>query len=445
MHLRRCWSFLVCLVIVLMYYRANNIVENQSEKPSTVLKKIVAYSLRKQIEFDGHEFTCQNLTYKINHSQSTFWNKVPNMEIFITSVYLDSRLEPYKYLRIIAANKANLNETIYCRIIMNSDHVLVVRATVMPIWYEKWNANDKNTYYNPVLISCRVPALNLIPMGISLSKKPCDTIYKMFNINIPKETKHNFTVCIKPLDFMKDISMHLVRWIEISKILGAQYFYFFIKNVTKETRRILNWYKSQYPRNFRLENFIPIETQCENCTTSVWQKRKYEIITYNKCFYSNLNSQYVIPLDTDEIILPKTYKNWSDLIQKHANNVSSIMVQNVYFFTKEIDFFKVKFRTASPNKQGENSKSFISTKNTLTVFNHYSLHSLRPGTIRHIFLPFKDVQLNHYKESCDRMVLPECNHYALSPTIFDNTIDRYKDQFDKEYGNVLKRIRKYIK
>lgn len=49
----------------------------------------------------------------------------------------------------------NWTETVYCQILSNDGHVRIIKSTVDTIWYDKWDTNDNNTYFNPVLLSCR--------------------------------------------------------------------------------------------------------------------------------------------------------------------------------------------------------------------------------------------------------------------------------------------------
>ncbi|CAG9767255.1 unnamed protein product [Ceutorhynchus assimilis] len=447
------WTVLFIFFTIFMIFYNTNSTPSIKNSETTLVKKIVAYSLNKQIELDGEEFYCDkqfaisdNISY---YKDGLFWKKIENEEVYVTSLTLDERLYPYRYLRIVGVVKGNWNKTMYCQVLTSDGQVKITKTTITPIWYEKWNMHDNNTYYNPILMSCRLPNFeNQDPLALSLSTNPCrlSNIYHKIMPSTLENLQRNFTICVKPLNFKKDMSNHLVQWIEISKIIGAQYFHIFLKNVTKNTRKVLEWYKHQYPHNFHIEDFTPLE--CQNCTRnffkSTWQRRKYEVVTYNKCFNRNLNSKFVIPLDVDEIIVPKTVTNWNDLVQDLNDNYASLIVQNVYFFSRtrydEPFFLNEKRRAKVTSAKGENSKSFISTKNTLTVFNHYGLHLIRPGVIKDYFLPFQDVQLNHYKVSCDYVILPECVKYQFSSTLVDNVISKYKNQFNERYVTVLQRL-----
>jgi hypothetical protein len=51
----------------------------------------------------------------------------------------------------------------------------------------------------------------------------------------------------------------------------------------------------------------------------LWQKRRYELVPYNDCFYRHLldGADFVVPLDVDEMILPTSGvgRTWDDLVK----------------------------------------------------------------------------------------------------------------------------------
>lgn len=89
---------------------------------------------------------------------------------------------------------------------------------------------------------------------------------------------------------------------------------------------------------------------------------------------------------------------------------------------------------------GESGKSFVSTANSLAVFNHYTLIPLKPGMKNAYFLPETLVQMNHYKNSCSTL-LPECMKYLSSPIrILDTIIYRYKKILKKNIFTIINLI-----
>ncbi|XP_030756656.1 uncharacterized protein LOC115882603 [Sitophilus oryzae] len=459
MILKPYWTlFFVLTIFIFVYYNVFMVldVSNRDATSSSGLSvtNIVAYSLKKRVELDSEEYFCDKIEKSVDESDGysgKSWRRIRDSEVYVYSVNMDRRLEPYIYLRIIAMIKGSWNGTIYCQFLSTHGHIKVIKSTVTPIWFTEWDKEDKNVYYNPTFISCRVPHIFSSENApkIFLSTKPCEISSQAFHVYLTNDTEiRNFTVCVKPMNFQADISNYLVQWIEMNKLLGAEYFHIFLGNINENTRKILKWYKSTSPNMFKLENFELIDSfqyLPTDLIRKTWQRRRYEIISYNECFYKNLNSKYIIPLDIDEIILPKTADTWRNLVH-NLHNYASLSIRNVYFFTEDTYtsnksvFFNYIYRTGKMNQIGENTKSFIPTKNALTVFNHYSLHLLRPGIRKNYFFPFEDAQLNHYKESCDAVIFPECSTYLSSPKVVDKTIVKFRNKFNENYKNVLKKI-----
>lgn len=117
MILKAYWTVLIIVFIGLtVYFNISTLLvvdEEKDFKPpvksrALPVKKIMAYSLKKQIELDGKEFVCEKKFSKnsaISSNEATFWSKVVDMEVYVTSVTLDQRLEPYSYLRIVGVIK----------------------------------------------------------------------------------------------------------------------------------------------------------------------------------------------------------------------------------------------------------------------------------------------------------------------------------------------------
>lgn len=161
----------------------------------------------------------------------------------------------------------------------------------------------------------------------------------------------------------------------------------------------------------------------------------------------------MIPLDIDEIILPKIAPTWKELLKKinlvkNLDEYASLSVSNTYFFNKKSKkysvFFLDNFWRTPYSPEGDSGKSFINTRNTVTVFNHYALN-VTPGINRVYFLPSGWVQMNHYKPSCDINLLTQCANYNSSQKIVDTSILRFKSRFILNYNRILTELKKLDK
>lgn len=169
-------------------------------------------------------------------------------------------------------------------------------------------------------------------------------------------------------------------------------------------------------------------------------------MTYNNCFYRNQHySNYIVPLDIDEVIVPRHATTWKTFLQEVRSTdleerYASLITPHAYFFTKpnpKTVFFLENTLRSGFSPEGESGKSFIISQNSLTIFNHYTLQTLKPDHARSYFLPSTIVQLNHYKQSCNTVILPECTKYISSPKINDSVILKSEKEFMTRYKQIL--------
>ncbi|XP_049873461.1 uncharacterized protein LOC126372006 [Pectinophora gossypiella] len=471
------------------------------------MRTIVGYSEGKRAELDRPSpFNCIRLPAfpfvpHINRTWSpgvvpkSSWQHVPGTKVSLYAAYYDERL-PQRYIRILASFEGRLltsKEPLYCQTRQENpfdNSVEVVAAKHLEIWNPQWDL-ESLTVETPLLLSCPLTEPLSFPSIVSVVTEPCDDPTNAFSIQPSqhKQFKRNFTICVKDMNFNKDISQNIIEWIEINKLLGVEMIDMYIDNIRKESENVLLHYRNK--GNIRLFH-VPINDKPKR---SLWQRRRDHIITYNDCLYRNIGeSEYVIPLDVDEVILPKIAHTLFELIQrlKSINNWSSsegsaITVQNVFFFDFMQGPHKYKHKKVPRNKSkmyvkrddvrilntnasyigeielvdsgsfsnevieysddrkfyeeykvrcgkelvepklarhvvssalispvGYYGKSMMVTRNVLTAFNHYPLASLRESLWSYGWAaPFFEVQLNHYKESCDTTVVKEdCARYG---------------------------------
>ncbi|KAJ2949124.1 hypothetical protein O0L34_g6065 [Tuta absoluta] len=471
---------------------------------ASTMRTIVAYSEAKQAELDRPTpVTCDSLPAfpkvpHINRSwspdsewQST-WQHVAGTRVSLYAAYYDERL-PQRYIRILAYFQGRnfSEELLYCQtrqINPYEDSVEVVAARPLEIWYQQWDVTSKQVE-TPVLLSCPLTGPLYFPSIVSVVTEPCDDPTNAFSIqpSLDAEYKRNFTICVKDLNFNRDISQNLIEWIETNKILGVDMIDMYIDSISKDSENILLHYSSTgYVRVFH----VPI---IDKPKRSLWQRRRDHIITYNDCLYRNIReSVYVVPLDIDEVVLPKIANTWAELIERLKYNGwdpvhnSAILVQNVFFFefmqgvhsykhkkfhnsknkiyakrdnvrikrTNNVEIGEIELlddtnsisnevidisedrqiyekykkrcgaelpvpklvkhtlRSALVSPVGYYGKSLMVTRKVLTAFNHYPLASLRAAPFGGWSAPFEEVQLNHYKESCNTTVVAECTRYG---------------------------------
>lgn len=343
-----------------------------------------------------------------------------------------------------------------------------VEALVSTIWLEEWD--DTADSYTGILVNCQLPLDGSIrhPFRIYVGPRVCYenashslTIESGFlDGELGRRGRRQFTLCIKGLDFDEDISRKLIAFVELHRILGAKLFYFYVFNVHENVLKVLRLYeRSNVVRwyAFDLPGDLPNEKTARRqfFHEDIWTKRRMELIPYNHCFYENLHrSEFVVPIDIDEAIVPTRRKTWHELLLderaklgRSFKDFASYSVRNAYFFPElqnksQADRFTESkkqlhsstdlypdyldiMRTASISPEGDSVKSFVSTRRALTVHNHYALTTLNPSTRRTHHLDSNDV-LKHHHRACDSKHL-DCD-VLMEDVRIDESALRYADE-----------------
>lgn len=427
-------------------------------------------------------FQCtQNTKPNIKNGE---WQQPESTNLFLKSAFLDKRIrkahpERHLFVRILAMNEGTLEYALYCQfwVSFGANANVSVEAQPTEIWHNSWDQQPRNRIYKPYLISCKVPRkvqqfLNVSNLQVTVSKTPCQTGDKtsvdvigapISDGNEQENSSRWFAVCVKPLDFQNDISVRLVEWVELQFMLGADHIDFYIFRVHPQVEKVLRFYESKgnvslYTATLpgKQPNFSPERTTF--LQRNIWQKRRDELLPYNECFYRHLNThRYVIPLDIDEVIVPKLHETWNQLFASNTikqliagSKAASFSVRNAYFFEQfshdmdkrtpeKLHTLSNVYRTMNFSEPGQSVKSFISTQEPLLIFNHYALMSISASVQRSVDMPLELVQMNHYKDSCPSMMATQCKD-ILQSKVKDTIILKYKVMLEDRVATVLQQL-----
>lgn len=346
--------------------------------------------------------------------------------------------------------------------------VVAQKAAVNEIWSAEWGSDkgrDGCRNYYPSLVSCFLPTdkefRGKIPVRVSFVDENCSGGTAGVSIRGRKKPriKKKFVVCVKPVRFQGYDERTLAEWIGLNRLLGAQKITFHLPDFRKETLDFLKFYRNKkWVETVKFESPPFRECAGNSYEESLWKKRKIEVLAYNDCFYRNLyETEFVIPLDLDEIIVPKSSENWQRAFASHfpgeKAEYASFSVRNAYFFAdypekaiaydsgnrslKLVDLqinqrnpeesvYGRKIRSFVLSPQTDSTKSFVKVSKTLSVFNHYAFHVLG-GAIRQYVFPEKVMQLNHYRNACDPVLIDGCQRF-LNYVTYDDTLERFRNK-----------------
>ncbi|CAL7945899.1 unnamed protein product [Xylocopa violacea] len=456
------------------------------EPPGT--RSIVAYSWARRLALDyrpskecdgnGTYGTTLN-TFKLADAK---WLETIPGQLFLYSAHLDLRVAGYPSLRVIGVKRGPLPTSgLFCTIWYEEEErgrAVSVEALVSTIWLDEWGETVDS--YAGILVGCQLPPEAAIePSRVHVGLEPChQNASHSLAINGDDRSeaelrRRQFTLCIKGLDFDEDISSKIVAFVEFNRILGAELFYFYVFNVHENVRKVLRLYeRSNVIRwfNLTLPGDLPNEKYARRrfLNEDIWIKRRMELIPYNHCFYDNLHrSEFVLPIDIDEAIVPAKRNNWHELLLderiklgRSFKDFASYAVRNAYFFPElqtrnqtervafelnstnflaDLDYLDT-VRTACISPEGDSVKSFVSTRRALTVHNHYALTTLNPSTRRaHHFDP--DDVLKHHHRACDDRHL-DCE-LLMGDVAIDESALRYADELEERMSLFLNDLKAF--
>ena len=221
----------------------------------------------------------------------------------------------------------------------------------------KWG-NFKADRQLPYLLTCPIPPdIGEPPQAVSLVNKECERARNFLKIHNErpksKGQKKSIAVCVKGLDFpFSDLSVRIVEWFELLKILGADRVFIYEMSVHQNVSKVLEHYvKSGFADVTKISlpgaqpNFPPFRHLY--LRHKILHKRQNELIPYNDCLYRNLYKyERLVLLDIDEIIVPKIARTWNELIKfsslDHPNKgtIFHIAEQKVQALQRFLSIFK---------------------------------------------------------------------------------------------------------
>lgn len=326
------------------------------------------------------------------------------------------------------------------------------------VWNGKWG-NYRDHVLQPYLLACVLPAevKHLVPASVSLVESPCDRATNNMRVHYdpppPPQPQREFAVCVKGLDFLhEDLSVRLVEWIEMIRLLGADKIFFYELQVHPNITKVLDYYEKQ-----GVVTVTPITLpggqpnlpglQHMYLKKKTTHKRQMELIPYNDCLYRNMyRYRWLVLLDIDEVIVPLEDGDWSALMRRvlplstpaaGKPPRSSLHASNVYYLDslahehgwereapRYLHMLQHVYRTRNFTKPGQYVKAFHSTGRVLALHNHFPLACLG-GSCSSYALETQHARLQHYRADCVTALSKACAELRADP-VRDPAIWRWR-------------------
>ena len=108
-----------------------------------------------------------------------------------------------------------------------------------------------------------VPRAVSLPTTSDYPKKAHNSLRVIYEK--PNKTRESFAVCHNPLRYSRDLSLRLIEWLELLRILGVSKVFIYSMSIHKNMERVLNYYqkiviivKHMTNDSFKIRNiFVP--------------------------------------------------------------------------------------------------------------------------------------------------------------------------------------------
>ncbi|KAJ2940151.1 hypothetical protein O0L34_g11716 [Tuta absoluta] len=360
--------------------------------------------------------------------------------------------------------------------------VIVRNLEYKYIWNNKWG-NYRDGPLQPYLIACVLPTdvRHLVPASVSLVVDPCDRATNNLRVHydrppasaaespadIAAGERKEFAVCVKGLDFLhEDLSVRLVEWIELIRLLGADKIFFYELQVHPNITKVLKYYEQQ-----GVVTVTPITLpggqpnlpalQHMYLKSKTTHKRQMELIPYNDCLYRHMYQyRWLALLDIDEVIVPLEESDWSSLMQRvlplavpaaGKPRRSSYHASNLYYLDslqhehnweegvpRYMHMLQHVYHTRNFTKPGQYVKAFHETDRVLALHNHFPLACLGGPCSSYAF-PTEIARLQHYRADCVTALSKTCATLREQP-VRDTVLWRWKDPLVRNAESVLQNL-----
>ncbi|XP_076254323.1 uncharacterized protein LOC143192711 isoform X2 [Rhynchophorus ferrugineus] len=340
-------------------YSEQEILEQVQHKLPNLPVKFWNQNIHKTLRINASCAIFPNiLDMRYSNSYWQIFESVDRTYFHLYGAYLDNRPKNIEgpVVRILGLiNSRNPSPNTHCQLwFENRNQPIIVKVKEYKyIWYKEWNLPNIDRY-EPYLITCELPKafLNATPSSVSIVNKPCDIATNNLRVIYnPSAKQKEFAVCVKGLDFSEDLSVRVVEWLELVKLLGADKVFFYELNIHKNTSKVLQYYQQLGQVEvtpMTTAGYTPNEPLLRRyfLKNRVFSKRHNELIPYNDCFYRHMYEyKYIILLDIDEVIMPISTQNWTSLLQKivsesmkeNKKKPSHYHSQNTFFLDSFLD------------------------------------------------------------------------------------------------------------
>ena len=233
-------------------------------------------------------------------------------EMWVYSAYLDIRANSAYFEKwgvvVIAVQKIQTNQpSLYCLLTDNKGHTLCLKPPIRRVLVN----NNTDFKHHPYYYVCNLPSnfsavtLKFVSFSFNSSCQQPSPPIPVTQVQTTSNPTKGFGVCIEsPLFNMNDVQF-IIQTIEMNRILGAEWFTFYVHSASQAVMRVL--------QDYAKEGVVEVVNSTIPSTFNVHYYGQQVLI--QDCAYRNMYKvKYLLFTDLDEIIVPQKHRNWFQLL-----------------------------------------------------------------------------------------------------------------------------------
>ena len=370
-----------------------------------------------------------------SHSETSFQSI---RHLYVYSAYYDDRRRNTPYIRVIALAPSHDRPPLFCHFVGRENRTTAIG------YYEM--CENHNHRYGGWILSCPVPFVQSPSQAcsviISTNEHSTDGGVALNVVPITTASaKRRFGICVPPL-FGNIAAATLAQFIELTKLLGAQYFYFYAHNVRKDIEKVLRYHERNGTATV-IRWVLPTET-----IDRVWYHG--QLLAINDCLYRGMRAfKYLAFNDVDEFIVPHAQLDWNTLLraaqmdpQLSAAKCSGYSFQSAFFdrFITDDNENRIAYNLASDLRTKAfsriRSKVIVESRKIFELGIH---HISKPIIDRYQPCPMNsDLAFVHHYRKCTNDFEPDMNCAVFKR---DNSTLRYAAKLKRNVKNIISAIR----
>ncbi|ELT87907.1 hypothetical protein CAPTEDRAFT_217302 [Capitella teleta] len=333
------------------------------------------------------------------------WQTIKDRSVIVFSAYIDRRIiAGGPAVRIIASGlQEQFHEIghLHCQLWFDhlneaisvgpAEYIRIYPSTLHP---DMWVSH---------FIMCPLPRYALsAPFAISITPGSCDetaeNLLKVLDPTDEARDSNSFALCVSPVYNNFQDWLMVIEWFEIHKLIGSNEITIYNLSASPRTNKVLEFYaqSSDFQVNVVPWKFPP------KLQSNVWCQRA----ALNDCLYRmGMKHSHVAITDLDEILVPRGYETWKDLIQGiDKPHRGAYLFQHAYFrrnHTSSEDPYLITqqslWRTSEVTPPGKiRCKSMYKASKAIKIDLHFP-YELIAGSEEYI-LPPAEGMLHHYRQ-----------------------------------------------